>query len=254
MTYTNRIAKKARRAEAFLPLRKWLFFLLLCFPVVVFANAELERQIRSHVSAEVQSFARQLGAQGKIKQEIEFSLPGGLDKQGPCNRLEITRSNSQKAPWGRVSYSLNCKDKSSWQSRATARVRVWLPVVVANQAIQKDQLLTEAMLGTRLTELTQSKLSVELSPAALVGMQTKRRIQAGQVISRHLLDHKLLVEKGSHVVIRVQTAGFEASTKGVALEDGQLGQRIKVQNLSSGTVLEADVVAEATVQSIFKSH
>lgn len=254
MTYTNTIAKEAPRAEALLPLRKWLFFLLLCFPASTFATTALEQQIRSHINAEVQSFARQLGAEGKIKQEVELTLPGGLDKQGRCNQLVISRSNSQKAPWGRVSYSLNCKDKPSWQSRAAARVKVWLPVVVANQAIEKNELLTDAMLGTRLTELTQSKLSVELKAAALIGMQTKRRIQAGQVISRHLLEHKLLVEKGSHVLIRVQAEGFEASTKGVALEDGQLGQRIKVQNLSSGTVLEADVVAEATVQSIFKSH
>ncbi|MDR7121093.1 flagellar basal body P-ring formation chaperone FlgA [Rheinheimera soli] len=254
MTYTNNIAKNAHKAEALLPLRKWLFFLLLCVPTAVVAKTQLEQQIQSHISAEVQSFARQLGAEGKIKQEVELTLPGGLDKQGRCNQLDISRSNSQKAPWGRVSYSLNCKDKASWQSRATARVRVWLPVVVANRAIQKDEVLTEAMLGTRLTELSQSKLSVELKVAALVGMQTKRRIQAGQVISRHVLEHKLLVEKGSHVLIRVQAEGFEASTKGVALENGQLGQRIKVQNLSSGTVLEVDVVAEATVQSIFKSH
>ncbi len=252
MTYTKTIVESARGAEVQLPLRKWLFFLLLCFPLAAFANAQLEQQIRSHISAEVQTFARQLGAKGQIKQELELTLPAGLDKQGRCSRLEISRSNNQKAPWGRVSYSLNCKDNNSWQSRATAKVRVWLPVVVANQAIQKNQVLTEAMLGTRLTELTQSKLSIELQPQALVGMQTKRRIQAGQVISRHLLEHKLLVEKGSHVLIRVQTQGFEASTKGVALENGQLGQRIKVQNLSSGTVLEADVVAEATVQSIFK--
>ncbi|MBU0911163.1 MAG: flagellar basal body P-ring formation chaperone FlgA [Gammaproteobacteria bacterium] len=254
MTYTNVVAKVSHKAEVLLPLRKWLFFLLLCSPVPAVANAQLEQQIHSHISAEVLKFARQLGAQGQIKQELDLTLPGGLSKYGRCSKLEISRSNNQQAPWGRVSYSLNCKDKISWQSRATARVRVWLPVVVANQAIQKNELLTEAMLGTRLTELAQSKLSIELNPAALVGMQTKRRIQAGQVISRHLLEHKLLVEKGSHVLIRVQTQGFEASTKGVALEDGQLGQRIKVQNLSSGTVLEADVVAEATVQSIFKSH
>lgn len=254
MTYTNNVAKNSHRAEVLLPLRKWLFFLLLCIPVTAVADAQLELQIQSHISAEVQKFARQLGAQGKVKQELDLTLPGGLSKFGRCNSLDIGRSNNLQAPWGRVSYSLNCKDKISWQSRVTARVRVWLPVVVASQAIQKNELLTEAMLGTRLTELAQSKLSIELNPAALVGMQTKRRIQAGQVISRHLLEHKLLVEKGSHVLIRVQTQGFEASTKGVALEDGQLGQRIKVQNLSSGTVLEADVVAEATVQSIFKSH
>ncbi|RRJ20262.1 flagellar basal body P-ring formation protein FlgA [Rheinheimera mesophila] len=252
MTYTKIIAKPALRAEVQLPLRKWLIFLLLAIPFATCADARLEQQIRAHISAEVQTFARQLGATGPVKQELELTLPGGLDKQGPCRTLQISRSNSQKAPWGRVSYSLDCKDNNSWQSRATAKVRVWLPVVVANQSIQKNELLTAAMLGTRLTELTQSKLSIELNPAKLVGMQTKRRIQAGQVISRHLLEHKLLVEKGSHVLIRVQAQGFEASTKGVALENGQLGQRIKVQNLSSGTVLEADVVAEATVQSIFK--
>lgn len=254
MTYTNSTAKNHSRAEALLPLRKWLIFLLCCCPWLVFAKPQLEQQIQSHISAEVQKFARQLGAQGQIKQDIELTLPGGLNKYGRCSRLDISRSNPQQAPWGRVSYSLNCKDKTSWQSRVTAKVRVWLPVVVANQAIQKNELLTEAMLGSRLTELAQSKLSIELNPAALVGMQAKRRIQAGQVVSRHLLEHKLLVEKGSHVLIRVQTQGFEASTKGVALEDGRLGQRIKVQNLSSGIVLEADVVAEATVQSIFKSH
>ncbi len=254
MTYTKSTAKRQRRAEVQLPLRKWLVFLLCSVMPVAWADALLEQQIRSHITAEVQLFARQLGASGQIRQELELNLPAGLTKYGRCAKLDISRSNSQQAPWGRVSYSLSCKDKTSWQSRATAKVRVWLPVVVATQAIQKNDLLTEAMLGTRLTELTQSKLSVELQPAALVGMQAKRRIQAGQVISRHLLEHKLLVEKGSHVLIRVQTQGFEASTKGVALEDGQLGQRIKVQNLSSGTVLEADVVAEATVQSIFKSH
>jgi flagella basal body P-ring formation protein FlgA len=253
MTYTNNTAKIRLRAEALLPLRKWLIFLLCCFPALVLAQPQLEQQIQSHIKAEIQRFARQLGAQGQIKQELDLALPGGLSKYGRCERLEISRSNTQQAPWGRVSYSLNCKDKISWQSRVTARVRVWLPVVVAKQQIQKDELLTEAMLDTRLTELAQSKLSIELNPSALAGMQAKRRIQAGQVISRHLLEHKLLVEKGSHVLIRVQSQGFEASTKGVALEGGHLGQRIKVQNLSSGIVLEADVVAEATVQSIFKS-
>ena len=144
MTYTNSTAKNHSRAEALLPLRKWLIFLLLCFPLAAFANAQLEQQIRSHISAEVQNFARQLGAQGQIKQELELTLPSGLDKQGRCSKLNISRSNSQKAPWGRVSYSLNCQDPQSWQSRVTAKVRVWLPLVVASQSIQRDELLTVA--------------------------------------------------------------------------------------------------------------
>lgn len=252
MSYLNAVALKHFRAEALLPQWKWLFFLLLTFAFK--AQANTEQQITNHIAAEVQRFATQLGAKGKIKQQIELSLPAGLQKKSACNKLTISRSNPQQAPWGRVSYSLECRDAKSWQSRATAKIRVWLPVVVAKRQIQRDEVLSIDMLSTRLTELEQKKLSIELDTTALVGMQAKRRIAAGQIISRQQLSAQLLVEKGSHVLITVQSGGFAASTKGIAMQDGQLGQRIKVQNLTSGVIVEAEVVAEATVQTIFKPN
>lgn len=252
MSYLNAVPSRPLRAEAFLPPRKWSFFLLLLLTFK--AQASTAQQVRDHIAAEVQRFAVQLGAKGKVKQQIELSLPAGLQKKPACSKLVIARSNAQQAPWGRISYSLECQDAKSWQSRATAKVRVWLPVVVASRQIQRDEVLTKDMLTTRLTELEQTKLSVELSAKALIGMQAKRRIAAGQIVSRHHLTAQLLVEKGSHVLITVQSGGFNASTKGVALEDGQLGQHIKIQNISSGVIVEAEVVAEATVQTIFKSN
>lgn len=251
MSYRDVVRYSPHRAEAFLPPRKWLFFLLL---LTLEAQASTEQQVRNHIAAEVQRFAVQLGAKGKVKHQIELSLPAGLQKKTACSKLVIGRSNAQQAPWGRISYSLECRDAKSWQSRATAKVRVWLPVVVASRQIQRDEVLDKDMLTTRLTELEQKKLSVELNPKALIGMQAKRRITAGQIISRQHLTAQLLVEKGSHVLITVQSGGFNASTKGIALEDGQLGQRIKIQNISSGVIVEAEVVAEATVQTIFKSN
>lgn len=252
MSYLNEFSKQISRTEVLLPPWKWLFFLLLTVPL--FAAANTEQQIKIHISTEVQRFVLQLGAKTPVKQQIELSLPAALQKKPPCNQLVISRSNPQQAPWGRTSYSLECRDKKSWQSRATARVRVWLPVVVASRQIQRDEVLSPDMLSTRLTELEQSKLGVELNPAALLGLQAKRRIPAGQVLSRQHLTAQLLVEKGSHVLITVQSGGFSASTKGIAMEDGQLGQRIKVQNISSGVIVEAEVVAEARVQTIFKSN
>lgn len=252
MSYLNEFAKQISRTEVLLPPWKWLFFLLLTLPP--YAAASTEQHIKNHISTEVQRFALQLGAKTPVKQQIELSLPAALQKKPACNQLVISRSNPQQAPWGRTSYSLECRDKKSWQSRATARVRVWLPVVVASRQIQRDEVLSADMLSTRLTELEQSKLGVELNPAALLGLQAKRRIPAGQVLSRQHLTAQLLVEKGSHVLITVQSGGFAASTKGIAMEDGQLGQRIKVQNISSGVIVEAEVVAEARVQTIFKSN
>ncbi|MFC4653853.1 flagellar basal body P-ring formation chaperone FlgA [Rheinheimera marina] len=204
------------------------------------------------IQHEVNRFSQKLGGPAQPKSKISLSLPAALQDKAACPGLQISRSNPQQAPWGRVSYSLNCKGQPSWQSRATAQVQVWLPIVVTSRALQRDEVLNAGMLKLELTELRQSRLDPELQLEPLVGMRTKRRFSAGQPVSRHLLEAQLLVRKGEQVIIQVKATDFAASTTGVALEDGVLQQRIKVRNSSSGTELEAEVVAENTVQTLFR--
>lgn len=250
MSYQKSMPSEPQQTEAQLPLRKCLYFLLLLSLPLQAANT-LQQQIEQQVRQDVMTFARQLGASGSLKPKINLSLPAGLRDKGPCQHLQLSRNNASQPPWGRTSYSLNCQDKVRWQSRVTARVQLALPVVVARVAIAKGETLTASMLDTRLTELKQNKLGFVLDPASIIGLKTARRVNAGQLLSQHLLTQQLLVEKGAQVLIRAEKSGFAASTKGLALEDGRLGQRIKVRNLSSGAELEVEVVAEATVQTFF---
>jgi flagella basal body P-ring formation protein FlgA len=258
MSYLIFDVKKATQAEARLPQRNnnnfryWLWLLcLLSWP----GAASIAEQVRAHISAEIRQYGQGVGFPAAPKQQIELKLPAGLSGKKNCGKLQISRSNPQQAPWGRLSYTLRCQDAGQhWQSRATAKVSVWLPLVVASRSIDKDELIQPDMLSSRLTELTHSKLALALDPKPLIGMQAKKRLAAGQPISRQHLSSALLVSRGEQVLITVQSGGFSASTKGLALADGRYGERIKVQNLTSGTVIEAKVVAEATVQTILKSH
>ncbi|WP_337879883.1 flagellar basal body P-ring formation chaperone FlgA [Rheinheimera sp.] len=250
MCYITKPRQRQRKAEAQLPLWKQLFFLLL-WPGTSLA-AGLEQQIQQAIHQEVRQFSLKLGGPARPKTRISLNLPAALQDKAACSGLQISRGNPQQAPWGRVSYSLNCPAPQSWQSRATAQVQVWLPIVVSSRALQRDEVLTAQMLKLELTELRQSRLDPELQIEPLLGMRTKRRLSAGQPVSRHLLEAQLLVRKGQHVIIQVKTADFAASTTGVALEDGVLHQRIRVQNSSSGAELEAEVVAEDTVQTLFR--
>ena len=70
----------------------------------------------------------------------------------------------------------------------------------------------------------------------------------GDVINRRLLEKQYLVNRDQHVELQVTTPTFNASVTSIALEDGQLGQRIKVKNLTSGQVVEGQVIGKGTVK------
>ncbi len=258
MSYLKITPAFAGKTEAPLPQRNmpdfrlWLWLLWL---MPWHSAASIAEQVRQHISAEIRHYGQGLGLKTVAKHQIELKLPAGLNGKKNCSKLQISRSNPQQAPWGRLSYSLRCQEAGQhWQSRASAKVSVWLPLVVASRSINKDELIQPDMLSSRLTELTHSKRGLELDPQPLFGMQAKKRLAAGQPVSRQHLSSALLVSRGEQVLITVQSEGFSASTKGLALADGRYGERIKVQNLTSGTVVEAKVVAEATVQTILKSN
>ncbi|WP_275426420.1 flagellar basal body P-ring formation chaperone FlgA [Vibrio variabilis] len=60
-----------------------------------------------------------------------------------------------------------------------------------------------------------------------------------------------MVEKGNEVVIIAAKGGFNATTKGVALQTGGEGEQIKVQNSQSKKVIRAVVTGLNQVHTQF---
>lgn len=253
MKYIKESSKITRSAEVKLPQWKLKLFLFLCCCLFnLKAEASVELRIRHAIETEINHYSQRIGGPRQPKHAIELKLPSSLEQRGSCKNLKVSRANQEQAPLGRVSYSVHCHSEPSWQSRVTAQIQLWLPVVVASRAIARDEVMTEDLLRLELVELRPSRLQVELQLTPLLGLKAKRRISAGQTVSRHQLEAALLVEKGQQVIIEVQTEGFSATTLGIALESGSLKQRIKVKNLSSGKELEAEIVDEDTVRTLFK--
>ncbi|MDX3774328.1 flagellar basal body P-ring formation chaperone FlgA [Chromatiaceae bacterium AAb-1] len=248
--------KRTPNAEEKLPLRKQVLSLLLLLTfagsIPVHAN-ELEQQLRQHINREIDHFTRQLGVKDS-KRNIELFLPRGIEKMSQCDKLQISRRQQAEPPWGRISYSLSCSTPASWQSRATARISVWLDLVIAQRTLEREEVLAEDMLAIKTLEVSQINHGLEFQTAPLIGMKVRRRIAAGQPVARHLLQNAYLVTNGNHVTIRVQQQDFQATARGVALADGQLGERIKVQNLTSGKIIEGTVVGENLIETDSKRN
>ncbi|HEX5792950.1 MAG TPA: flagellar basal body P-ring formation chaperone FlgA [Rheinheimera sp.] len=256
MNCTIILSSKAVKAEALLPQRKphtfpafWLLYLLWLLTGAVQAMP-VETALKQQVEAELQQYLQQLGAKAR-QQDIQLSLPGALADNN-CTELDIKRPQQSEPPLGRLSYSLVCTAPKRWQSRAVAQVKLWLPLVVATRTLERGEVLSANMLSVQSQEISSLRHGLEFSAAPLLGMTVKRRISAGDVVSRHLLQPALLVQKDAQVTLHYQGDGFTVSTSAIALSDGVLGERVRVQNSSSGKVLDAIVTGENTVAAAQK--
>lgn len=69
-----------------------------------------------------------------------------------------------------------------------------------------------------------------------------RNLEAGEILTTKLLLPVTTIEKGKLVDYVIVTDSFSLDTKVKTLEEGNLGEVIKVQNLTNGKVLEGKVV------------
>jgi flagella basal body P-ring formation protein FlgA len=84
--------------------------------------------------------------------------------------------------------------------------------------------------------------------AMVVGMQLKRQIQAGVPIPVAELMQPTQITRGAPVRLLLQVGGLSLAGQGVALESGATGEQIRVRNVSSQAVLQAEVVGPGVVR------
>lgn len=80
------------------------------------------------------------------------------------------------------------------------------------------------------------------------GQQLTRAVQPGQPLAPSDLVRPTMVKRGALVRLRLDSGGLSVTGQGVALESGAAGERIKVQNPGSRTVLEGIVIGPGLVR------
>jgi flagella basal body P-ring formation protein FlgA len=87
-------------------------------------------------------------------------------------------------------------------------------------------------------------------PAAVIGMQAKRQLQAGAPIAVADLIQPTQIGRGDPVRLQLQVGGLWLTGQGVALESGATGEMIRVRNISSQAVLQAEVAGPGVVRVV----
>lgn len=89
-----------------------------------------------------------------------------------------------------------------------------------------------------------------LAPSAIIGQEARRLLQPGQVVRSYDVKVPDLVRRDQTVTMLVTRGRLSIAAVGKALQAGPEGGIIRVQNISSKQIIEAEIIAEGTVQAL----
>ncbi len=156
----------------------------------------------------------------------------------------VLRSESLKHIY--FDYQIYEDGKLIYKIPITANIKKYMKVVKAKREIPKGKILTSEDLKIAEIEFKRrSGYITEIENA--VGKVAKRDIKEGTVIKNSLLKPDYKVKKRKKVKIIYRNKNINIELMGLALEDGAVGDVIRVKNISSGKVILCKVIKQNTV-------
>lgn|ERR1022692_1603036 len=203
--------------------------------------------------------------EGLAKSAAQRELPALTDKQrlqvGPLQPgLRLDRCAGAVAPHvapglriaGRVVIELRCDSPTPWHIYVPAHIVGTSMAAVAAHAIVMGTVLGASDLRLEqhdVSELPQGYLD---DPAIAIGLTASRAIAGGAILTNQQLLGTRAVQRGQTVTLVASVNGMSVRMSGRALSDGLVNQRIKVENLSSGRIVEGVARSEQIVEIVFQ--
>ncbi len=126
----------------------------------------------------------------------------------------------------------------------TGRVYKVIEVPVLNRRVPKGETITMDDIDWITLPATKVRRNIIVDENRLLGKTPRRGLRAGQPIRNGDVRAPIVVAKGSLVTMILKTRSMVLTSKGRAIENGAIGDTVKIMNTQSKTVIEA-VVAGA---------
>lgn len=162
--------------------------------------------------------------------------------------LEAFRTVSSRPAAGNITVGVRCPAGTDWTVYVPSVVSVYVPVVVMARSQNRGSLLGTGDIGMEERDLGTLTAGYLLEQERAIGMELKRNMTAGNVLTSTALTQPRLVRRGQSVTLIAEGTSFTVRVAGEALQDGVIGDRIRVRNSGSKRVIEGYVEGPGLVR------
>jgi len=152
----------------------------------------------------------------------------------------------------RILVELRCPGFPPWHLYVPVRVVGTSPVTIAAHAIVEGTVLTDQDLRVEQRDISELPPGYLDDPKVAVGLTASRPISSGAVITNQFVMGAKAVQRGQTVTLVADIGSMSVRMAGRALTDGLINQRVKVENLSSGKIVEGIARSEQVVEIILQ--
>lgn len=130
----------------------------------------------------------------------------------------------------------------------SGKVQTFLLVPTARTDLSVGQIITENDIFMKnMPQDNRRRQTVPARMEDLIGKELKRSTRAGQILSEDDVRTKVMVAKGKLITLNFSKGGIMLTTQGKALENGGLGDTVRVMNTQSKAVVQGTVTGPETV-------
>ncbi len=129
----------------------------------------------------------------------------------------------------------------------SGKVRLFVTVPVARRDMKAGQIVTRDDIAVNRIAQDGRRRIDPANVDDLIGKEIKRTVRAGQTITANDVQTQVMVAKGKVVTLNFSKGNIMLSAKGKALENGGLGDSVRVMNLQSKSVVQGTVTGPETV-------
>jgi flagellar basal body P-ring formation protein FlgA len=152
----------------------------------------------------------------------------------------------------RILVELRCTGLPPWHIYVPVRVVGTTQVTLAARAIVPGSVLTQEDVRSEQRDIPGLPPGYLDDPSVAIGLTASRPISSGAVITNQLLVGSKAVQRGQSVTLVADAGSMSVRMAGRALSDGLINQRVKVENLSSGKIVEGIARSQQVVEIILQ--
>ena len=251
-------------------IRRWLLLLALAAATPTFSGVDtpgvdtpgVDTPGAGPADAQIEDLG---GLEALAKKEAAVHLPPLSERQrliaGPIEaHMRLQRCDRPITPVvsggthmrDRILVELRCPGAPPWHIYVSVRVVGTSSVAIAARAIVAGSVLTEKDVRIEQRDVPELPPGYLDDPTVAVGLTAARPISSGAVITNQYLLGAKAVQRGQTVTLIADSGSMSIRMEGKALSDALINQRVRVQNLSSGKIVEGVARSEQVVEIILQ--
>lgn len=127
------------------------------------------------------------------------------------------------------------------------RIQIFDIVPVAKKTITRGAIIRDEDISLEKREITNYKENEIIDYSEIIGKKAKHNIKEGTVLCNYMIEEEPIIERGNKVNIIVQSGGVRIRTNGEALQNGRIGEKIRIKREGTQTILQGRVAKDGSV-------